>query len=86
MLNLIVVFTFSILIWKHWFWANVVQKIKNCEFKLNFGNRPNSNTLNLIMVFTFSFLNLKHPFLGKFGIKTPNMDSKSQTWMNQQSD
>ena len=43
--------------------------------------------LNLMVVFTFSILNWKHTFLGKFGLKTTNMDTKkTQTWVNQQSD
>ena len=42
---------------------------------------------NLLVVFTFSILNWKNPFLGKFGMKTPNMDAKkTQTWVNQLSD
>ena len=32
-----VVFTFSDLNGKHHFWANLVQKVKNCQFKLKFG-------------------------------------------------
>ena len=42
--------------------------------------------LNLMMVFTFSFLSWKRPLLGKFGIKTLNMDTKkTQSWVIQQS-
>ena len=71
-----VVFSFSILNWKHCFWSNLVEKIKNCQFKLKFGTKINSNMLNLMVVFTLSILNQKHPFLGKFGIRTTNMDTK----------
>ena len=54
---------------------------------MKLGSKTNCDMLNLMMVFTFSFLNWNHPFLGKFGIKTPNMDTKkTQTWVNQQSD
>ena len=41
------------------------------KFKLKFGSRTISN-----MLFTFSILNWKNPFLGKFSMKTTNMDTK----------
>ena len=41
MMNLIVMFNFSVLYWKHLFWANLAQKFKlfesNCLFKVKFG-------------------------------------------------
>ena len=89
MQNLVVVFTFSVLDWKHPFWANLVQKVKivslswklvlfgletpflgkfgtknqNCQFKLKFGTKTNSNMQNSMALFTFSVLDRKHPFL-----------------------
>ena len=71
MLNPMVVFIFSILGWTRSFMANLIQKIKKCQFKLKFGTRTISN-----MLFTFSILNWENPFLGKFGMKTTNMDTK----------
>ena len=67
MQNSMAVFTFPILNWELSFLANLVQKIKNCQFKLKFGSKTKSDMLNLMMIFTFSVANWKRPFLGKFG-------------------
>ena len=61
LLNLMVVLTFPVLNWKHSSWANLVCKIKVCQFKLKFGTNINSNMLNLMMFFC--------SILGKFGPK-----------------
>ena len=37
-------------------------KNQNCQFKLKFGNCPNSNTQNSIVMFTYSLLDRKSPF------------------------
>ena len=62
MLNLMVVFTYSLLNWKRSILANSVQKIKSCLFKLKFRTKTDCNMLNLMMMFTFSLLNWKHSF------------------------
>ena len=36
-------------------------KNQNCQFKLKFGTKPNSNMQNSMVVFTFSVLDRKHP-------------------------
>ena len=68
MFNLMVVFTFFTLNWKHSSWANLVQK-KNCKFKLKYGTKTNSNMQNLMVVFTFSLLFWKHCFWTNFAQK-----------------
>ena len=40
-------------------------KNENCQFKLKFGTKTNSNMQNSMVVFTFSVLYWKHPFLMK---------------------
>ena len=46
------------------FWANLVKKKQNCEFKLKFGAKTNSNLQNSIAVFNFSVLDFEYPFGG----------------------
>ena len=46
------VFTFSVLDQKNPFWANLVKKIKNSQFKLKFGTKTNLNMRNSMMMFT----------------------------------
>ena len=43
-------------------WANLVQKIKFCQFELKFGTRNNSNMQKSMMMFTFSISDRKYPF------------------------
>ena len=62
MQNSVVVFTFSALDQKHPFWANLVKKNQNCQFKLKFGIETNSNVQHSIVVFTFFVLDRKPPF------------------------
>ena len=62
MQNSMALFTFSILDGKNPFWASLVQKIKNCQFKLKFGTKTDSNMQNSMALFTFSMLDQKHPF------------------------
>ena len=45
-LNSVVVFTFSACDWNSPFWANLVEKIKNDQFKLKFGAYINLNMQN----------------------------------------
>ena len=60
--NSMVVVTFYVLDWKHPFRTNLVQKNRNCQFKLKFVTLTYSNMQNSTMVFTFSVLDRKHPF------------------------
>ena len=71
--NSMAVFTFPILNWELSFLSNLVQKIKNCQFKLKFGSKTKSDMLNLMMIFTFSVANWKRPFLGKFGSRNQEL-------------
>ena len=54
--------TFSVLDRKPPFWANLVKKNHNCQFKLKFGTYTNLNMQNSVVVFTFSFSERKHHF------------------------
>ena len=54
MQNSLLVFRFSVLDKKHYFLANLVQKIKIAKFKLKFGTSTNSKMQNSMVVFTFS--------------------------------
>ena len=40
------------------------KKKQNCEFKLKFGTKTNSNLQNSIAVFNFSVLDFEYPFGG----------------------
>ena len=62
MQNSMVVFTFSVLGRKYPFWANLVEKVKNCQFKLKYGTLTNSKMQTSMVQFTFSVLNRKYPF------------------------
>ena len=44
------------------FWANLDKKSQNCQFKLKFGSKSNSNMQNSIVIVTFSVLDQKHTF------------------------
>ena len=57
-----VMFSFSPFYRKYPFWANLVQKNQNFQFKPKFGTKNNSNLQNSVVVFTFSLLDRKHPF------------------------
>ena len=73
---------FSVFDRKFPFWANLVKKIQNCQFKLKFDTQPNSNMQNSVVVFTFLFQagnilfgqiwskNLTCQFKLKFGTQT----------------
>ena len=60
-------FTYSVLDQKHPYWANLVQKKQNRQFKLKFGTWANSNMQYL---FAFFYFRPEIPFLGKFGPKS----------------
>ena len=51
-----VLFTFHVLGWEYHFWENLVQKNKNCQFKLEFGTYTNLNMKNSLLMFIFSVL------------------------------
>ena len=53
-------FTFSVLDQKHPFWADLVKKNQNCQFKLKFRAKTNLNMRNSMMMFTFSVLEHKY--------------------------
>ena len=53
---------FSIFDRKYPSWANLFKKNQNCEFKLKFGSKINSNMQNSMVVFTFSILDGKNFF------------------------
>ena len=60
------VFTFSVLEQKNPFWANLVKKNQNCQFKLKVGTKTNLNMSNsTMMMFTFSVFDHKYPFWAK---------------------
>ena len=46
---------------KYSFWENLV-KNQNCQLKLKFGIKTNSNIYDSMVVVTFYVLNRKHPF------------------------
>ena len=73
----------SVFGWKYHFWVNLVQKIKNCLFKLKFGTWTNSNMQNYLVMFTFPF-STGNNFFGKFGQKNENcpFDQKIGTKTN----
>ena len=50
-----VVFTFSVLDLEYQFCANLVQNVKNCQFKLKFGTYTNSNLQGSIVNLLFLF-------------------------------
>ena len=50
---------FSVLDWRHPFWANLTQK---CSYKLKFGFQANSYMQNSMVMFTFSIFNQNYPF------------------------
>ena len=45
---------------------------QNCQFKLKFGTKTNSNMQNSVVVFTFFSFRWEIPFLGKFSPKNQN--------------
>ena len=55
MQNSMVVFKFSVL-------GNLVQKNQNCQFKLKFGTKTNSNMQNLMMLFILFVLYWNYNF------------------------
>ena len=54
---------------KYYFWVSLVQKIKNCLFKLKFGAWNNLNLQNSMVMFTLSVFDWKYPFFGNFCFK-----------------
>ena len=54
---------------KYTFWANLLQKTQNCQFKLKSGTETNSNSIIKLAFFRFQ---PEIPFLGKFGPKNQN--------------
>ena len=67
-------FTFSVLERKYPFWANLVQKNKNCQSILKFSIQTILNMQNLMVVFHFSDSDFLTgiTFLVKFGPKNQN--------------
>ena len=43
-------------------WAMFGPKYQNCQFKLKFANKSNSNMQNSMVMFTFSVFDWKYPF------------------------
>ena len=62
MQNSVVLITFSASEQKYLFWANVIQKNQNCQFRLNFGTQRNLNMQNSMMMLTSSVFNWKYSF------------------------
>ena len=62
MQNSMVISTFPVYERKYTFWANLVQKIKICQFRLNFGTYTNSNMQDSMKMFTFSVFYKKYLF------------------------
>ena len=62
MQKLVELFILFVLDRKHPFWANLVQKNQNSQFKLKFGAFTNSNMQNWMALFTFTVLDRKHSF------------------------
>ena len=44
-------------------------KNQNCQFRLKFGTKTNSNIQNSMLMISFSVLDQKYTFWGKFGTK-----------------
>ena len=61
MQNSVAVFTFSVLDLKNLFWANLVKKNQNCQFKLKFGTKTNLNMQNSMIMLTFPAFDHKYP-------------------------
>ena len=59
-----IVFILPVLDWKYSFWANLVQKIKNCQFMLKFCTKSNSDVQNLMVISIFC-LRPEIPIFGK---------------------
>ena len=57
MQNSMEVFTFSVLL----FLGKFCPENQNCQFKLKFGTKTNSNMQNSMMMFTFFVFNNKYP-------------------------
>ena len=57
-----VVFTFSHLDQKNPFFGKSGAKNQNCQFRLKFGTKPNSNVWNSVTMFTFCVFYHKCPF------------------------
>ena len=55
-------FTYFVFEWKYPFWANLVQKNQNYQFKLKFGTYTNSNLQNSMVMFTFLSFDQKYFF------------------------
>ena len=64
-------FTSSVLYQKSTFWANLIKKIKNRQFKQKFGTKTNLNMRNSITMFKLSVFDRKY-FFGKFSPKNQN--------------
>ena len=74
---------FSVFDHKYPSWTNLVQKFKNCLFKVKF--HTNSNMQSSMLVSILSVLNRKLlPFCGKFGPKNHNCQFKlkNRTYIN----
>ena len=78
-------FTYSVLDQKHPYWANLVQKNQNCQFKLKFGTQANSNMQYLFAFFLFQ---TGSTFFGQIWSKKSNFQFKlkfgTQTNLNMQ--
>ena len=61
MLNSMMIFNFSFFDREYAFWANLVQKNENCQFKVELGTLTNSNMQNSIGMLTFFVFNRKYP-------------------------
>ena len=55
-------FTFAVLDQKNPFWANLVKKNLNCQFKQKFGAKTTLNMHNSMIMFTFSVFDRKYLF------------------------
>ena len=51
------------------FWANLIKKNQNCQFKLKFGTYTNSNMQNSMLMFTFSVFDWNYPLWAKLVLK-----------------
>ena len=66
MQNSMVVFNFSVLDQKNLFFGKTGPKNQNCQSKLKFGSKTNSDIQNSMIIFTFSVFDHKYPSWANF--------------------
>ena len=68
----------SVFDWKYPFWVTLV-KTENCQFKLKFGTKTNSNMQNSMSMFFISLLDWKYLF-GQIWSKKLKLSLRAVIW------